>query len=225
MDRDTSKVDRIPAEAENWNKAEWIDGRLLHEKLKIGRWFNSWIKCRIKKYGFSLGVDYQTIHEKPVNRKGRAFIKYYFSKSMVEKLTSIEQSNRAITSINLKIFTFGKLKLRATLYKGKPWFFVTDICKILGIKHRHTAIDDLERESSDIIYANIVSSRYPINYQIVDEFGLHLLFFRSKKPGVKESCKWLINEAMPQIRNAFGTIETPPSALDKIFNIIKGGRK
>ena len=227
MDEVTNKVG-IPIELENRIKEGWVDGRLLHQELKVGRWFRSWVIERIKRCGFVLGVDYQTIYKKPVNRKGRAFIEYYFSTSMAEKLIAIEQSHRSITVTNLQTFTFGRRKLRAMLHKEKPYFFATDICNILGINQRHQVIDDIERESSDMITANIGSSRHPINYRIVDELGLYLMFFRSKKSGSTEACKWLINEAMPQIRKAFGTVEKPTSVFDKVFHFFKsftGGAK
>jgi len=42
------------------NDKQWVNARDLHKALEVGRDFSTWVKGRIKKYGFLEGVDYQS---------------------------------------------------------------------------------------------------------------------------------------------------------------------
>jgi len=223
MDKDTNKINGIPVKKVCRNGKGWIDGRSLHQELKIKSRFHGWLNQRIKRYGFVCGDDYEILLTPRPHRRGRMLREYYFSPVMAEKLIAIEQSVRTPFD-SIDTFTIGKNKLRVIIRNGEMWFLVVDICRILGIYHKHTAIDDLEKESIAVIVANI-GNRHPLLHQIVNEFGLFLLFFRSKKQGAKEACKWLVNEALPQIRKAYAMPATPPSMLDRFRRFIKSLRK
>jgi len=216
MDKDTNKTDGVPS------NEGWVDGRLLHQELKVGRNFCAWIQERIKRFGFIQGVDYLSIPEKPITGH---LTKYTLSSCMAEKLIAFEQRNQIQNTIKFITFNFGERILRATIINGKTWFLFTDILKILGILRMNKFPDDILYESNKTIFSNIDNCKIPLKHQIIDEIGLYTMFFRSRKSEAAEACKWLINEAMPQIRKAFVTAEKPISVLDKIFNIIKGGRK
>ena len=36
-----------------------VDARALHQSLDVGRDFTTWIKQRVEKYGFEVGVDFE----------------------------------------------------------------------------------------------------------------------------------------------------------------------
>ncbi len=44
-------------------RTQTIDARKLHAFLEVGKDFTTWIKNRIKQYGFVQGVDYICLHE------------------------------------------------------------------------------------------------------------------------------------------------------------------
>jgi phage anti-repressor protein len=202
------------------NRREWVDARSLHSSLGIGRHFSAWIRGRIEKHGFVYGEDYEVILKPPENRRGRMWKEYFLSPETSEKLTAIEQGRRTLND-QVTPFDFGSRKLRVINRKGELWFLGNDACRILGINRPHAAVDELEEEARMTIYVNLGNSKWPINYQIVSEYGLHLLFFRSKRPGAKEASKWLVNVAMPQIRQAFAKPSAPPSLMGRIRLFIK----
>jgi prophage antirepressor-like protein/phage anti-repressor protein len=224
MDEGTKKTDGIPVKTVYRNGKEWVDVRSLHQKLGLKTPFLQWIKRRIKRFGLVEGKDYEILFER-INRRGRRFRKYFFPPDIAEKLIVVERSiwNHETFS-PITNFTFGERKLRVTSRNGELWFLRIDAYRILGIYGTH-AVDDLEAEAHTIIYAtNIGNSIFPVNHQILNEYGLYLLFFRSKTVVANEACKWLINEAMPQIRKAYA-VPTPPSMLDRFRQFIKSLRK
>nr|WP_206076013.1 antA/AntB antirepressor family protein [Marinitoga lauensis] len=50
-------------------RIQTVNARELHEKLKVGRDFSTWIKQRIEKYGFVEGIDYISTLTKTGNVK------------------------------------------------------------------------------------------------------------------------------------------------------------
>jgi len=224
MDEVTNKVG-IPIELENRIKEGWVDGRLLHQKLKPNNESNfaKWLKSRVNKLRLVNGVDYCII---PTDRSFRYYC--YFSSCIAEKITVFEQRNLVIDNINLKTFYFGKFKLRATYLDGKPWFFVIDVCKIFNVYTRHKLLSRMEQGINKLtILTDIGDTIAPQNYQLVDIIGLHLMFFRTeRRSDFLEACNWLIYELMPQVQKAFPREKI--SVFSKVFHFFKsftGGAK
>lgn len=67
-----------------------VDGRELHEFLKVGRDFTNWIKDRIEKYGFSEGDDFSPILAKTPN--GRPRTDYILKLDMAKELCMVENN-------------------------------------------------------------------------------------------------------------------------------------
>lgn len=74
-----------------------VNARELHTFLGVGRDFNTWIKARIEKYGFSEGVDYITdICSPNLGSKGRGghnIVEYHISIDMAKELSMVESDS------------------------------------------------------------------------------------------------------------------------------------
>ena len=74
-----------------------VNARELHAFLEVGKDFSTWIKDRIKKYGFDEGVDFAKF-DSPVsgNQRGgdRRSIEYYISLSMAKELCMVERNEK-----------------------------------------------------------------------------------------------------------------------------------
>lgn len=74
-----------------------VNARELHAFLEVGKDFSTWIKDRIKKYGFDEGVDFAKF-DSPVsgNQRGgdRRSIEYHISLSMAKELCMVERNEK-----------------------------------------------------------------------------------------------------------------------------------
>ena len=61
MDKQLIANDLIPVYQTTDTGEKIVDGRELHEFLKVGRDFTTWVKERIEKYGFIEGEDFSPV--------------------------------------------------------------------------------------------------------------------------------------------------------------------
>ncbi|ABS47279.1 DUF927 domain-containing phage anti-repressor protein AntA [Yersinia pseudotuberculosis] len=95
-------AERIPVSISNiGNKdIQSVSGRKLHVFLKVGRDFTTWIKARIKQYGFKEGVDYVIVEDlsTPVSgsAKSRQQVEhdYVLSLDMGKELSMVERNEQ-----------------------------------------------------------------------------------------------------------------------------------
>ena len=100
----------------------------------------------------------------------------------------------------IKIFEspeFGRIRT-VTDERGEPWFCLTDVCKVLGLKQRHVRerLDD-GGVSTDTI-ADSLGRLQMANF--VNEDGLYDVILDSRKPSARDFRKWVTSEVLPQIR-------------------------
>ena len=100
----------------------------------------------------------------------------------------------------IKIFEspeFGRIRT-VTDERGEPWFCLTDVCKVLGLKQRHVRerLDD-GVVSTDTI-ADSLGRLQMANF--VNEDGLYDVVLDSRKPSARDFRKWVTSEVLPQIR-------------------------
>ena len=77
------------------NLIKTVDGREVHRFLKVGKDYTSWIKDRIKKFGFIEGVDYlltEIGEQLPSGTKYRT--EYFLTISMGKELGMVDRSER-----------------------------------------------------------------------------------------------------------------------------------
>lgn len=95
-------AERIPVSISNIGDKDIqsVSGRKLHVFLKVGRDFTTWIKARIKQYGFKEGVDYAIVEDlsSPVSgsAKSRQQIEhdYILSLDMAKELSMVERNDQ-----------------------------------------------------------------------------------------------------------------------------------
>ncbi|CNI14622.1 AntA/AntB antirepressor domain-containing protein [Yersinia frederiksenii] len=95
-------AERIPVSISNIGSKDIqsVSGRKLHVFLKVGRDFTTWIKARIKQYGFKEGVDYVMVEDlsTPVSgsAKSRQQVEhdYILSLDMAKELSMVERNDQ-----------------------------------------------------------------------------------------------------------------------------------
>jgi anti-repressor protein len=71
-----------------------VNARELHEFLKVGRDFTTWIKDRINKYGFVEGMDYIVTFTKTGERSNVVKHEYILKMDMAKELAMVENNSR-----------------------------------------------------------------------------------------------------------------------------------
>jgi excisionase family DNA binding protein len=69
---------------------ETVNARELHQVLKVGKDYSTWIKDRIEKYDFIEGEDYSP--ELGKSSGGRPAIEYYITFDMAKELSMLENN-------------------------------------------------------------------------------------------------------------------------------------
>ena len=70
------------------------DARALHAFMQVKRDFATWVKARIKKYGFIAGIDYVEVFPKSgENLGGRPSIDYRLTLDMAKELAMVENND------------------------------------------------------------------------------------------------------------------------------------
>lgn len=98
----------------------------------------------------------------------------------------------------------------ATDDDGNPWWFLVDVCKILGIKNPSQAVTRLK--SNEVSTLCFSEGGQPRSFNIVNEKGLYRLMMRSNKPEAERFQEWIYGDVIPSIRKT-GKYEPSLSAV------------
>ena len=106
----------------------------------------------------------------------------------------------------IKIFEspeFGRIRTVSD-EKGEPWFCLTDVCNVLGLKQRHVR----ERLDDGVVSTDTISDSLGRTQManFVNEDGLYDVILDSRKPSARAFRKWVTSEVLPQIRRTGGYI-------------------
>lgn len=85
----------------------WIDSRMLHKELKVGKDFTTWLKGRIGKYDFIENEDYKVCFPKRESKKGSGGHNtkdYSITLDMAKELSMVENNKIRISKINMMTF-------------------------------------------------------------------------------------------------------------------------
>lgn len=131
---------------------------------------------------------------------------------MIFLLTFIRFSY-TIDNMNDLIKKFDNIDVRIKDMNGNPWFVVLDVCKILGMSNPTESIRNIDKDnlsSTEVI--DSMGRKKQVN--IVNEYGLYDLIFKSRKPDAKKFQKWVTHEVLPRIRKT-GSYSIPDTLKKK----------
>lgn len=114
-------------------------------------------------------------------------------------------------------FNFEAHQLRVVMIDGEPWFVVTDVCAMLGIRNSRDAVRSLDedevRQTNDLntvgLTDGIQASRGNPTFNLTSESGFYTLILRCRdavKPGSMPHRvrRWVTGEVLPSIRKTGG---------------------
>ena len=105
----------------------------------------------------------------------------------------------------MKIFEspeFGRIRTVSD-ERGEPWFCLSDVCKVLGLKQNGVVM----RLEKGVISTEPLSTRGGTQMaNFVNEDGLYDVILDSRKPSARAFRKWVTSEVLPQIRRTGGYI-------------------
>jgi len=222
MDEGTNKTSGIPAGAMKKLNWKWVDARILHKGFEAGGDFSWWIKRRIKRYELAEGKDYEVFFRPRINNPGVNPKEYLLSPETVEKLTAEHNSRIYIKSGQIATFMFGKRELNVFQYAGELWFLGANVTSLLNLGR--DSIVNKRKEGQIIVFTDFGKRKITSHCSAFNEWGLIWFICHSKGriPKAAEVSKWLVNEALPQIRKAYAT---NPSMLDRLRLFIKSLHK
>lgn len=120
---------------------------------------------------------------------------------------------------NVVHFDFKQNQLRVLVDdNGEPWFYGSDVCRLLGIKQPYFFYQRLsDAEKRKVGRTNIGLANGP-DVVFISKPGLNILMMRSDKEAAKEFQNWLAYEVLPSIQKT-GSYTSPnikhPSALNQ----------
>ena len=110
---------------------------------------------------------------------------------------------------------FGNVRVK--MVGEEPWFCLTDVCEVLGLKSFKVA-QRLDSEDGILSRYTVSDSLGRQNYaNFVNEDGLYDVILDSRKPEAKMFRKWITSEVLPSIRKK-GVYMTGEAAVDFLSN-------
>jgi len=96
-------------------------------------------------------------------------------------------------------------RLRVVTLKGSPWFYLVDVCRVVGIGNASDVarrLDDDEKMTLDSVEGGKINGLGSIGAMptIINESGLYSLILASRKPYAKEFKRWITGTVIPSIR-------------------------
>jgi prophage antirepressor-like protein len=114
-------------------------------------------------------------------------------------------------------FTFEAHEVRTIFRNNEIWFVATDVCKVLGLTNPSQSLSRLDPDAKGIISNETPGGQQEMT--VVNEFGLYMLVFSSRKAKARIFTRWVTHEVLPSIRKTgrYDTVEQEKSST-KQFN-------
>lgn len=97
-------------------------------------------------------------------------------------------------------------QVRVIVRDGDPWFVAKDVCAALELANHRSSLALLDEDERGVQKMDTPSGRQDMT--IVNEAGLYMLIFRSRRPEAKAFRRWVTHEVIPSIRK-HGAYITP----------------
>lgn len=93
-------------------------------------------------------------------------------------------------------------EMRTTVIEGKPYFCLTDVCRVLDIKNPRDMKTRLNEKGVAITDTLTPGGRQQMTF--IDEGNVYKAIFQSRKPEAERFSDWVTHEVLPQIRETGG---------------------
>lgn len=97
-------------------------------------------------------------------------------------------------------------KMHVVFHENEPWFNATDVCKILDYHNTTQTLDSnvnkkYVKKLEDLFLEYKKYSNAQPHSLFINEFGLYMLIFRSRKEEAIKFTEWIAEKVLPEIRN------------------------
>src|SRR5579862_4353473 len=92
-----------------------------------------------------------------------------------------------------------EFRVRTVSKDGESWFVAKDVCDLLGLTNSRKAVQTLHDDETGTVTISDGTGGNP-NHTIINESGLYVLIFKSRKPQAQAFRKWVTSEVLPEIR-------------------------
>ena len=117
----------------------------------------------------------------------------------------------------LAVFSYGASEVRTQLVNGEPWFCLTDVSNVLGVKNPRDFLnsDFCDPRGVGLIYTtDSLGRNQSVNF--ISEPNLYALIMRSRKKEAVAFQRWITGEVIPTIRKTgtYSIAEAPALPTD-----------
>lgn len=119
-------------------------------------------------------------------------------------------------STEIRPFDFKGHDVRVVMIDDEPWWVLNDVCDVLDLASPRTVAQRLE--SDDVGSTDVIDSMGREQATtIINESGLYMLAFQSRKPNARPFQRWLSSEVIPSIRKTglYALEMDLPTALER----------
>lgn len=117
-----------------------------------------------------------------------------------------------MTQISKFVFPLTNQETRIVDLDGNPWWFLSDVCEVLGLSNPSVVADRLDDDEKNTLSLTEGIRGNP-NRTVINEAGLYSVILRSDKPEAKAFRRWVTHEVLPQIRKTGAYGMDPMKAL------------
>ena len=143
------------------NAVETVNARELHKFLESKQDFSTWIKNRIKDYGFLENQDYILLHKKMEQEEnshgGNNKVEYYISLDMAKELSMVERNEKGRQARRYFIECEKKLKSQIAPQPVRPIGETEDKLHTIILALEHTTLSDVAKETAVITAAETLT--------------------------------------------------------------------
>lgn len=125
--------------------------------------------------------------------------------------------NPGVEDNAVQSFDFNGWRLRGLLIDGEPWFIALDVSKALDYSDAHKMTSRLDPDEVQNRQIGGFGNR---GVNIINESGLYVSIFNSRKPEAKAFRRWVTDEVLPAIRRT-GAYEKPKTEAEKVLEVFE----
>ena len=101
----------------------------------------------------------------------------------------------------------GEITVRIIDRDGEPWFVAADVCRALGIINSADAVGGLADDEKGIGSTDTLGGHQEV--MTINESGLFVLIFKSRKPDASRFRKWVTSDVLPTLRKTGAYFMSP----------------